>query len=94
MDFLNGLILDQIFAEHADSSSISRRLEEASQDTDTELTHNHIVDAVIITIAAWLTMVVVSLYLVSVVGVGSMSISNNITRSFIPIRSCKCRLLK
>lgn len=92
MDFLNGLILDQIFAEHADSSSISRRLEEASQDT--ELTHHHIVDAVIITIAAWLTMVVVSLYLVSVVGVGSMSISNNITRSFIPIRSCKCRLLK
>jgi hypothetical protein len=91
MDFLNGLILDQIFAEHADSSSI-RRLEEASQDT--ELTHHHIVDAVIITIAAWLTMVVVSIYLVSVVGVGSMSISNNITRSFIPIRSCKCRLLK
>jgi hypothetical protein len=92
MDFLNGLILDQIFAEHTDSSSISRRLEEASQDT--ELTHHHIVDAVIITIAAWLTMVVVSIYLVSVVGVGSMSISNNITRSFIPIRSCKCRLLK
>lgn len=91
MDFLNGLILDQIFAVDADSSSI-RRLEEASQDI--ELTHHHIVDAAIITIAAWLTMVVVSIYLVSVVGVGSMSISNNITRSFIPIRSCKCRLLK
>ena len=90
MDFLNGLILDQIFAEHADSSSI-RRLEEASQDT--ELTHHHIVDAVIITIAAWLTMVVVSIYLLSVVGVGSMSISN-ITCSFIPIHSCTCRLLK
>ncbi len=64
MDFLNGLILDQIFAVDADSSSI-RRLEEASQDI--ELTHHHIVDAVIVTIAAWLTMVVVSIYLVSVV---------------------------
>ncbi len=64
MDFLNGLILDQIFAVDTDSSSI-RRLEEASQDI--ELTHHHIVDAVIVTIAAWLTMVVVSIYLVSVV---------------------------
>ena len=94
MIFLTGLILDQIFDVDADSSSI-RRLEEASQDT--ELTHHHIVDAAIVTIAAWLTMVVVSIiYLVSVVAVavGSMSISNNITRSFIPIRSCTCRLLK
>lgn len=94
MNFLTGLILDQIFDVDvdADSSSI-RRLEEADQDK--ELTHHHIIDAAIVTIAAWLTMVVVSIiYLVSVVAVGSMSISNNITRSFIPIRPCTCRLLK
>lgn len=93
MNFLTGLILDQIFDVDADSSSI-RRLEEADQEK--ELTHHQIVDAAIVTIAAWLTLVVVSIYylVVSVVGVGSMSISNNITRSFIPIRPCTCRLLK
>ena len=85
MNFLNGLILDQIFDVDADSSSTFRRLEEASDDK--ELAHRHIIDAAIVTIAAWLTMVVVSIYLVlsSVVGVGSMSISNNITCSFITI---------
>ena len=65
LSFLNALILDQIFDVDADSSSYSRRLDEANQDV--ELTHHHIVDAVIITVAAWLTMVVVSIYLVSVV---------------------------
>ena len=56
MNFLNGLIVDQIM-----NDSSSRRLaEEPVLDEEPELTHRHIVDATVITVAAWLSMVVVS----------------------------------
>ena len=53
-NLLNGIIVDEII--------MSRHLEEADSDEDDDLRHSHVSDAVIITIAAWLVAVVVSLF--------------------------------
>ncbi len=53
-NFFNGIIVDEIMT--------SRHLEEASEDTERLLNTPRVGDAVIVTIAAWLVFVVVSLY--------------------------------